>query len=136
MLSELCQQYFCTLHFTKCKTLNPKCCKLHLDLTLIPNQSYARMHQLCIRYSYAYSYYAYPSISIHECLDVHTSMGNSCPNMDEHQLLHGRFMPDMYKDEYLKKTPNSKYDCMHIWVLSEFQYIQARLEKTLTMKGK
>jgi hypothetical protein len=47
-------------------------------------------------------------------------MGNSCPNMDEHQLLHDCFMLDMYKDEYLKKKPNSKYDCMHIWVLSEF----------------
>jgi hypothetical protein len=99
--SKLCQQYFCTLHFTKCKTLNPKCYELHLNLTLtlIPNQSYARMHGLCIRYSYAY-----PSISIHECPDVHTSMGNSCPNMDEHRLLHDCFMPDMYNDEYLKKN--------------------------------
>jgi hypothetical protein len=25
-------------------SLNPKCCKLHLDLNLIPNQSYAKIH--------------------------------------------------------------------------------------------
>jgi len=31
-------------------------------------------------------------------------MGNSCPNMDEHWLLHDCFTPDMYKDEYLKKN--------------------------------
>jgi hypothetical protein len=55
-------------------------------------------------YAYAYPYYAYPGISIHKCLDVHTGTGNSRPDMDEHQLLHDHFMPDMYKDEYLKKT--------------------------------
>jgi hypothetical protein len=43
-------------------------------------------------------------ISIHECLDVHIGMGNSRLDMDEHWLLHERFMPDMYKDDYLKKT--------------------------------
>jgi hypothetical protein len=101
---ELWWQYFCTLHSTKCETLNPKQYELHLDLTLIPNQSYAKMHRLCVRYAYAYSYYAYPDISIHECLDVHIGMGNSCPNMDEHRLLHDCFMPDMYKDEYLEKN--------------------------------
>jgi hypothetical protein len=97
---------FCTLHSTKCKTLNPKRHELHLDLilTLIPNQSYARMHWLCVRYAYAYSYYAYPGISIHECPDVHISTGNSHLDMDEHWLLHDYFMLDMYKDEYLKKT--------------------------------
>jgi hypothetical protein len=58
----------------------------------------------CIKYAYAYSYYAYPGISIHECPDVHISMGNSCPDMDEHRLLHDYFMLDMYKDEYLKKN--------------------------------
>jgi hypothetical protein len=58
------------------------------------------MHWLCVRY--AYSYYAYPSISIHECPDVHIGTGNSCPDMDEHQLLHDRFMLD--KDEYLRKS--------------------------------
>jgi hypothetical protein len=59
--SELWWQYFCTLHSTKCKTLNLKLCELHLDLTLtlIPNQSYARMHWLCVEYAYAYSYCAY-----------------------------------------------------------------------------
>jgi hypothetical protein len=40
-------------------------------------------------------------------------------DMDEHQLLHDRFMLDMYKDEYLKK-PNPRYDYMHIQVQSEF----------------
>ncbi len=59
------------------------------------------MHWLCIRY--AYSYYAYPGISIHECSDVHISTGNSRPDMDEHRLLHDYFMLDMYKDEYVKK---------------------------------
>jgi hypothetical protein len=60
--------------------------KLHLDLTLtlIPNQSYAKMHWLCIGYAYAYSYYAYSGISIHECPYVHASMSNSCSDMDEH----------------------------------------------------
>jgi len=62
------------------------------------------MHWLCVEYAYAYSYYAYLGISIHECLIVHTSTGKSRPDMDEHQLLHGRFMLDMYKDQYLKKT--------------------------------
>jgi hypothetical protein len=74
-------------------SLNLKCHKLHLDLTLIPNQSYAKMHWLCFGYAYAYSYYAYLGISIHEC-----------PDLDEHWLLHDHFMPDMYKYEYLKKT--------------------------------
>jgi hypothetical protein len=119
--SKLCQQYFCTLHSTKCKTLNLKCREFHLNLTLalIPNQSYARMHRLCIGYAYAYSYYPYPCISIHECLDVHIGTGNSHAGMDEHRLLHDRFMPNMYKDEYLKE-PNSRYGYMHIWVLSRF----------------
>jgi hypothetical protein len=43
-------------------------------------------------------------ISINECLDVHIGMGDSHSDMDEHRLLHDCFMPDMYKDEYLKKT--------------------------------
>jgi hypothetical protein len=43
-------------------------------------------------------------ISIHECPDVHNGTSNSRPDMDEHQLLHDCFMPDMYKDEYLKNT--------------------------------
>jgi hypothetical protein len=77
------------------------------------------MHQLCVGYAYSYSYYPYPGISIHECLDVHIGMGNSHPDMDEHRLLHDRFMPNMCKDEYLKKT-NSRYGYMHIWVLSGF----------------
>ncbi len=87
------------------RLLNPKRCELHLNLTLtlIPNQSYAKMHRLCVEYAYAYSYYAYSGISIHEWLDVHTGTSNSRPNMDEHQLLHDRFMLDIYKDEYLKK---------------------------------
>jgi hypothetical protein len=62
------------------------------------------MHQLCVKYAYAYSYYAYMGISIHECLDVHIGMGNSRSDMDEHWLLHDRFMPDIYKDDYLRKT--------------------------------
>jgi hypothetical protein len=62
------------------------------------------MNRLCVKYAYAYSYYAYMGISIHECPDVHIGMGNSSPNMDEHRLLYDHFMPDMYKDEYLKKT--------------------------------
>ncbi len=60
------------------------------------------MHRLCV--GYAYSYYAYSGISIHECLDVHIGTGISRSDMDEHQLLHDHFMLDMYKDEYLKKT--------------------------------
>jgi hypothetical protein len=31
---------------------------------------------------------------------MHTGTGNSHPDMDEHRLLHDRFMSDMYKDEY------------------------------------
>jgi hypothetical protein len=87
-------------------SLNPKCYELHFDLTLtlIPNQSYAKMHKLCIRYAYAYSYYAYLGIFIHECPDVHAGTSNFRPDMDEHRLLHDCFMPDMYKDEFLKET--------------------------------
>ncbi len=62
------------------------------------------MHWLCVGYAYACSYYAYMGISINECLDVHIGMGDSHSDMDEHRLLHDCFMPDMYKDEYLKKT--------------------------------
>jgi len=62
------------------------------------------MQQLCVKYAYAYSYYAYPGISIHECLDVHIGTGNSHPDMNDNRLLHDSFMLDMYKDEYLKKT--------------------------------
>jgi hypothetical protein len=125
--SELYRQYFCTLHSTKCKTLNPKCRKLHLDLTLtlIPNQSYAKMHWSCIEYAYAYSYYAYLGISIQKCSDVHIGMGNSCPDMDEHWLLHDFFLPDMYKDEFSKHwTPwfrfyhtfsNSRTSGLNFW---------------------
>jgi hypothetical protein len=61
------------------------------------------MHRLCVEYAYPYSYHTYSGISIHDYLDVHIGMGNSCPDMDEHQLLHDHFMLDMYKDEYLKK---------------------------------
>ncbi len=106
------------LHSTKCKTLNPKRRKLHLDLalSLIPNQSYARMHQLCVGYAYVYSYYAYLGIFIHECQDVHIGTGNSHPDMDEHRLLHDCFMLDMN----IWKKPNFRYDYMHIWVLSRF----------------
>ncbi len=43
-------------------------------------------------------------ISIHECPEVHIGMSNSRLDMDEHRLLHDCFMPDMYKDEYLKNT--------------------------------
>jgi hypothetical protein len=75
--SKLCQQYFCTLHSTKCKTLNLKCHKFHFILTLIPNQSYAEMHWLCVAY-------AYLGISIHECLNVHIGIGNSCLDINEH----------------------------------------------------
>jgi len=88
---------FGTLHSTKCKTLNLKCHELHLYLTLslIFNQSYATMHRLHVEYAYAYSYYAYLGISICECPNVHISMGNFSPNMDEHQLLHDRSKLDM-----------------------------------------
>jgi hypothetical protein len=34
---------------------------------------------------------------------VHIGTGNFRLDMDEHQLLHDRFMSNMYKDEYLKK---------------------------------
>jgi hypothetical protein len=119
--SKLCWQYFCILHSTECKTLNPKHCKLHLDLTLtlIPNQSYAKMHWLYVRYVYAYSYYAYLSISIHECSDVHIGTSGSHLDMDEHWLLCDCFMPDMYKNKYLIKT---KFWILHaypdiIWVV-------------------
>ncbi len=62
-------------------SLNPKHRELHLNLTLtlIPNQSYAKMHWFCVGYAYAYSYYAYSGISIHECLDVHIGMGKFLP---------------------------------------------------------
>jgi len=57
----------------------------------------------CTGYGVRYAY-AYLGTPIHECLDVHIVIGNSHPNMDEHRLLHDHFMPDMYKDEYLKRT--------------------------------
>jgi hypothetical protein len=56
---------------------------------------------------------------IHECLDVHIGMGNSRSDMDEHCLLHDRFMPDTIRMIIWKK-PNSGYDYMHIRVLSGF----------------
>jgi hypothetical protein len=43
-------------------------------------------------------------ISNHECSNVHIGTGKSHSDMDEHRLLHNCFMPDMYKDEYLKKN--------------------------------
>jgi hypothetical protein len=55
------------------------------------------MQWLCVRYAYAYSYYAYMGISIDECLDVHIGMGDSHSYMDEHWLLHDCFVLDMYK---------------------------------------
>jgi len=58
-------------------------------------------------------------ISNHECSNVYIGTGKSRPDMDEHRLLHNCFMPNMYKDEYLKKS-NSRYDYMHIRVLSGF----------------
>ncbi len=121
-------------------SLNPKWYELHFDLTLtlIPNQSYAKMHKLCIRYAYAYSYYAYPGIFIHECLDVHAGTSNSHPDMDEHQLLHDHFMPDMYKDEFLKETK------FQIWLyaypstirvhIQNFRYIWATLVDTSVVR--
>ncbi len=73
------------------------------------------MHKLCIEYAYAYL-----GISIHDYPYVHIGTGNSCPDMDEHWLLHDRFMLGMYKDEYLGKKSNSEYDDIHIWVSSKF----------------
>jgi len=57
------------------------------------------MHKLCVEYAYAYL-----GISIHDYPYVHIGTGNSCPDMDEHRLLHDRFMLGMYKDEYLKNN--------------------------------
>jgi hypothetical protein len=113
--SKLCQQNFCTLHSSKCKTLNPECRELHLHPTL--TNYTPECTSLCTGYAYAYPYYAYPGISIHKCPDVHIGMGNSRPDMHEHQLLHEHIKPDMYTENNWKK-PNSGYGYMHIRELS------------------
>jgi len=76
---------------------------------------------------YAYSYYTYPSISIHECPDVH--IGTAIPAwiwMSTNYCM--TVLCQIRKRMNIWKKPNFKYNYMHIRVhIWNFQYIRATL---------
>jgi hypothetical protein len=51
---------------------------------------------------------------------VHIGTGNSHPDMNEHQLLHDSFMPDMYKDEYLEFFFSNMTTCISGYYLGSY----------------
>jgi hypothetical protein len=94
-------------------SLNLKHDELHLNLTLtlIPNQSYAKMHRLCIEmhmHIHIMHIWAYPSMNAWMCILVRAIPAQIWMSTNYCMTV----LLDKYKDEYLKK----QIPCMTICI--------------------